>query len=82
MIVAVTDLCKALLYEYGILTVSLSKLEGERPGNPHASLNAYYETMGTPYEGPAHVMREKIAALDPDEPKLTTKSSSMRMPLE
>jgi hypothetical protein len=70
MIVAVTDLLKTLLHEYGILTVSLSKLEGERPGNPHESLNAYYESMGTPYEGPASVMREKIAALDPDEPKL------------
>src|SRR6185437_7111083 len=69
MIIAVTDLLKGLLHEYGILTVSLSKLEGERPAKPHESLNAYYESMGTPYEGPASVMREKIAALDPDEPK-------------
>jgi hypothetical protein len=53
-----------------MLSVSLSKLEGERPGNPHESLNAYYESMGTPYEGPAELMRENIAALDPDEPKL------------
>jgi hypothetical protein len=65
-----TYLLKTLLHEYGMLSVSLSKLEGERPGNPHESLNAYYESMGTPYEGPAELMREKIAALDPDEPKL------------
>ena len=65
-----TCLLKTLLHEYGMLSVSLSKLEGERPGNPHESLNAYYESMGTPYEGPAELMREKIAALDPDEPKL------------
>jgi hypothetical protein len=65
-----TYLLKTLLHEYGVLSVSLSKLEGERPGNPHESLNAYYESMGTPYEGPAELMREKIAALDPDEPKL------------
>jgi hypothetical protein len=50
--------------------VSLSKLEEERPGNPHESLNAYYETMGTPYEGTAGVMREKLAALGPDEPAI------------
>jgi hypothetical protein len=43
-----TDLLKTLVHEYGILYVSLSKLEEERPGNPHESLNAYYETMGTP----------------------------------
>lgn len=82
MIIAVTDLLKALLHEYGILTVSLSKLEGERPANPHESLNAYYESMGTPYEGPASVMREKIAALDPDEPKLVvgiSRDGSMKM---
>ena len=65
-----TYLLKTLLHEYGMLSVSLSKLEGERPGNPHELLNAYYESMGTPYEGPAELMREKIAALDPDEPKL------------
>lgn len=65
-----TYLLKTLLHEYGMLSVSLSKLEGERPGNPHESLNAYYASMGTPYEGPAELMREKIAALDPDEPKL------------
>ena len=65
-----TYLLKTLLHEYGMLSVSLSKLEGERPGNPHESLNAYYESMGTPYEGPAELMREKIAALDPNEPKL------------
>src|SRR4051812_24855850 len=76
MIVAVTDLLKALLHEYGMLTVSLSKLERERPGNPHESLNAYYETMGTPYEGPASAMREKITALDPDEPKLVVGMSA------
>lgn len=54
----------------------LSKLEWERPDNPHESLNAYYETMGTPYEGPANVMREKLAALDPGEPKLVVGISS------
>jgi hypothetical protein len=77
-----TYLLKTLLHEYGILSVSLSKLEGERPGNPHESLNAYYESMGAPYEGPASVMREKIAALDPDEPKLVVGISaggSMKM---
>lgn len=31
MIIAVTDLLKALLHEYGILTVSLSKLEVNGP---------------------------------------------------
>jgi len=50
-----TYLLKTLLHEYGMLSVSLSKLEGERPGNPHESLNAYYESMGTPYEGPAEL---------------------------
>jgi len=77
-----TYLLKTLLHEYGILSVSLSKLEGERPRNPHESLNAYYESMGAPYEGPASVMREKIAALDPDEPKLVVGISadgSMKM---
>jgi len=65
-----TELFKTLVHDYGILYVSLSTLEAERPGNPHASLNAYYETMGTPYEGPAGVMREKLAALGPDEPAI------------
>ncbi len=65
-----TELIKTLLHDYGILYVSLSKLEEERPGNRHASLNAYYETMGTPYEGPASVIREKLAALGPDEPAI------------
>lgn len=38
--------------------------------------------MGTPYEGPTSVMREKIAALDPDEPKLVvaiSRDGSMKM---
>jgi len=34
------------LHEHGILYVSLAKPEEERRGNPHESLNAYYETMG------------------------------------
>jgi len=70
-----TDLLKALLHEFGILSVSLSKLEGERPGNPHESLNAYYESMGIPYEGPASVMREKLAALEPEEPAVVVRIS-------
>lgn len=71
-----TNLLKTLLQEYGILYVSLSKLEEERPGNPHESLNAYYETMGTPYEGPAGAMREKLAALDPGEPSMIVSISA------
>jgi hypothetical protein len=62
-----TNLLKALLHDYGVLEVSLSKLEAERPGNPHASLNTYCESMGTPYEGPAGVMLEKLAALGSNE---------------
>jgi hypothetical protein len=70
-----TDLLKTLLHEYGILYVSLSKLEDERPGNPHASLNAYYETMGIPYEGNASVMREKLTGLGPEERVLVVRIS-------
>jgi hypothetical protein len=70
-----TDLLKALLHEFGILSVSLSKLEGERPGNPHESLNAYYESMGILYEGPASVMREKLTALEPDEHAIVVRIS-------
>src|SRR5215831_19177176 len=71
-----TDLLKALLHEYGVLSVSLSKLEAERPGNPHESLNAYYETLGMPYEGSAGIIREKLAALGPDEPGIVVRISS------
>jgi len=70
-----TYLLKALLHDYGVLEVSLSKLEAERPGNPHASLNAYYESMGTPYEGPAGVMLEKLAALGSDEHAIVVRIS-------
>jgi hypothetical protein len=70
-----THLLKTLLHEYGILYVSLSKLEEERPGNPHESLNAYYESMGIPYETTAGVMREKLAALEPGEPAIVVRIS-------
>lgn len=53
-----TDLLKTLLHHYGLLYVTVSQLERERPGNPSESLNAYYETLGplTPDE-PALVVR-------------------------
>jgi len=70
-----TYLLKTLLHEYGILYVSLSKLEEERPGNPYESLNAYYESMGMSYETTAGVMREKLAALDPGEPAIVVRVS-------
>lgn len=53
--------------------MSLSKLEGERPGNPHQSLNAYYDSMAIPYEGTSDVMREKLAALEPGEPAIVVR---------
>jgi hypothetical protein len=37
---------KDLLQQYGLLSVTLSKLRSERPGNEHASLDAYYESLG------------------------------------
>jgi hypothetical protein len=55
--------------------VSLSQLEAERPGNPHASLNDYYESMGVPYEATAGVMREKLAGLEPGEPAIVVRIS-------
>ncbi len=70
-----THLLKTLLHEYGILYVSLSKLEEERPGNPHESLNAYYESMGIPYETTAGVMREELAALEPREHAIVVRIS-------
>lgn len=44
--------------------VSLSKLESERPGNPHESLNAYYESIsGGPYETTASALRNAVSGL-------------------
>jgi hypothetical protein len=72
-----TDLFKTLLHDYGILYVSLSKLESERPGNPYESLNAYYESIGgIPYETTAGAVREIVAALEPGEPSLVVRISS------
>jgi len=42
------NLLKTLLHDYGILDVPLSKLESERPGNCHTSLNAYYTQWAYP----------------------------------
>jgi hypothetical protein len=53
-----TDSLKELLRQYGMLAVSLSQLERERPGNPHASLQAYYDSLGTSAPGePVLVVR-------------------------
>jgi hypothetical protein len=53
-----TNSLKELLRQYGMLAVSLDQLERERPGNPHASLQAYYDSLGTPPPGmPVLVVR-------------------------
>ena len=53
-----TDPLKELLRQYGMLATSLAQLERERPGSPHASLQAYYETLGAPAAGePVLVVR-------------------------
>jgi hypothetical protein len=44
-----TEVLKMLLHNYGLLHITVSQLERERPGNPHESLNAYYETLGGRY---------------------------------
>ncbi|HXM93664.1 MAG TPA: hypothetical protein VOA64_05325 [Candidatus Dormibacteraeota bacterium] len=71
-----TDLLKTLLHEYGMLYVSLSRLESERPGNSYESLNAYYESMGILYETTADAAREALAALEPGEPAVVVRISS------
>lgn len=71
-----THLLKRLLHEYGILSVSLFRLESERPGNAYESLNAYYESMGMPYETTAGAAREVLAALEPGEHALVVRISS------
>jgi hypothetical protein len=53
-----TDPLKELLRQYGMLAMSLAQLERERPGSPHASLQAYYDSLGTPATGePVVVVR-------------------------
>jgi hypothetical protein len=52
-----------LLEEYGVLVVSLGQLVRERPGSPHETLDAYYESLG---------------GLLPDEPALVVRISKDR----
>ena len=44
-----TDDCRSLLQQYGILTVSLSQLARERPGSQYESLEDYYKSLGASY---------------------------------
>jgi hypothetical protein len=53
-----TDYFKYLLRSYGLLYITLTTLEGDRPGNPHESLEKYYESLGPLEDGePIFVVR-------------------------
>ena len=43
-----TEALKTLLQHYGTLAIALHRLMSQRPGTEHESLNAYYESLGTP----------------------------------
>jgi len=54
----VTDLLKQLLHSYGLLYVTISMLQVNRPGTSHASLSEYYESLGAAEPGePVLVVR-------------------------
>lgn len=53
-----TPLLKNLLHSYGLLYVTVTTLQKERPGNPHASLDDYYSSLGNAEPGePVLVVR-------------------------
>src|SRR5512143_1274909 len=55
-----TDELRALLQQYGILTVTMHQLMRERPGASHENLEDYYRSLGNPL---------------PDEPVLVVRIS-------
>ena len=53
-----TSLLKNLLHSYGLLYVTVTTLQKERPGNSHASLHDYYSSLGNAEPGePVLVVR-------------------------
>src|ERR1039458_3833163 len=55
-----TKALQELLTQYGILSITISGLRRQRPGNEHESLEAYYKSFGCPL---------------PDEPVLVVRVS-------
>jgi len=54
----VTPILKDVLHSYGLLCITVMMLQKERPGNPHASLQEYYKSLGKAEPGePVLVVR-------------------------
>ena len=51
-----TDLLKHLLHAYGLLYITIEELQQSRPGTSHASLKAYYDSLGPGLPGEPSLM--------------------------